>query len=808
MRKQASGKAIKKHMRNGGMNSFKFHLSPRMVPHIIKPEVQLVELSIEQFVSRGKKVKGDQAIETPVCKDKLTVAESEIIAKYFHPTSSNLGPSLIAFPHFQTFPSGVHKVMHSYRTGMLIDLMQHLQGLTFSRDGISFLEDEVASSKCLGVQTECEKKDEKDSLILDDIQGSKSPKQVTYSELSPIGTLRTKEKHSMPHFYETSPAAHAYLFGSDFVSVDALGNVLIVSLPSLPFEELSHSKSTIVSNTLVLNHMKQDSFHLKASDGNCNEITMQDKAVAEVTTSQTTYIKNGALRISSLCESGEQEEKMLDGFESILESPIVKRKLLNDGHIFSETLDVVEIKELSLLADEYNDDLRDTDLSPRLTNLVKSGVVPESPVNESGLLNNDERNEFLFQDLASPDKLRTEELTKSPNLGKMEGGSTDDGTTGRNVSVSPVNKETQTPLLKMKRSRGRTILSPVTEEPETSLTNVRNSSSSRDWHLSPGDKSENVEPVRKFKRLRKAVDHGKNRNPLSMNENIVVAGVKLARSSCDTSSIQNKQGKGKTKLMEDVRAFIDEEAEVSSEVEISDDEEDDQDHNSHDDSFIDDRINPTAASTQIASGGVDMMAIYRRSLLSQSPLVRQPDFSSIYSPDSAAPMTRTSESGSSSGKTLYSIQMPQIESEEQSASKNPAPVRINQEGITSETMPCATTDSIRENERSMENRKRKFSFYQSRSIPAINLEQQFSLQSEAAGIESCQQSEADKIETNGDALDDDQFYEYLDFDAVEEHAALLLKQKSEFTMHKQDITPGPKLQNLGVNDSPSFDLGI
>lgn len=31
MRKQANGKAVRKHMRNGGMHSFNFHSSPRMV---------------------------------------------------------------------------------------------------------------------------------------------------------------------------------------------------------------------------------------------------------------------------------------------------------------------------------------------------------------------------------------------------------------------------------------------------------------------------------------------------------------------------------------------------------------------------------------------------------------------------------------------------------------------------------------------------------------------------------------------------------------------------------------------------------
>lgn len=49
---------------------------------------------------------------------------------------------------------------------------------------------------------------------------------------------------------------------------------------------------------------------------------------------------------------------------------------------------------------------------------------------------------------------------------------------------------------------------------------------------------------------------------------------------------------------------------VSTEAEISSEEEDD-DNESYDDSFIDDRINPTAGGTQAESRRVDMMAIYR-----------------------------------------------------------------------------------------------------------------------------------------------------------------------------------------------------
>ncbi|KAK3036008.1 hypothetical protein RJ639_031181 [Escallonia herrerae] len=155
IRKQANSSAIKKHMRNGGMNSFNFHSSPRMIPHIFKPEVQFVELSIEQFVPRGKKVKDDQNIETPLYKDKLTDAEADLVMKYFPDTKENTWrPSLIAFPHFQAFPSRVHEVVHSFRTGMLIDTMQCLQGLSFSRDSKAFVfEDEAISDMCLRVET-------------------------------------------------------------------------------------------------------------------------------------------------------------------------------------------------------------------------------------------------------------------------------------------------------------------------------------------------------------------------------------------------------------------------------------------------------------------------------------------------------------------------------------------------------------------------------------------------------------------------------------------------------------------------------
>jgi len=78
----------------------------------------------------------DKPLQISASEDKLTVAEVDLLETYFQPTGENTSRlSLIAFPHFQTFPSRVHKVKHSCGTMVFIDMMQHLQGLVpFTRD--------------------------------------------------------------------------------------------------------------------------------------------------------------------------------------------------------------------------------------------------------------------------------------------------------------------------------------------------------------------------------------------------------------------------------------------------------------------------------------------------------------------------------------------------------------------------------------------------------------------------------------------------------------------------------------------------
>ncbi|XVF30050.1 hypothetical protein REPUB_Repub16aG0024000 [Reevesia pubescens] len=305
----------------------------------------------------------------------------------------------------------------------------------------------------------------------------------------------------------------------------------------------------------------------------------------------------------------------------------------------------------------------------------------------AGLLKQEIRNEPLITDLALPPKLCTELLLRFSSPVENERGLMANSPCGREVSVM---KDEMMPLFKMNpvSTTGCSPAPPLVMEIETPSAHLTNSSGSKSWHLSSGEKVKTVKHARMFKRLRKVGDCGKGRSSKSMKENSFVSIANGAKSFSGASPIRTKSGRGKKKPENDVRMFIDEEAEVSTEAEISSEEEAD-DNESYDDSFIDDRINPTAGGTQTESGRVDMMAIYRRSLLTQSPMVRQPI--SAFSPDCVASTSKDNGSGCSSGKTLPSLQIPQPESENQAAMKNARSFQI-EERISSVSMPCRTND--------------------------------------------------------------------------------------------------------------------
>jgi Fanconi anemia group M protein len=69
------------------------------------------------------------------------VEDDQLIARYFSACKEDIWkPSLVAFPSFQVSPCDIYKVPHSFRTtDMLIDAMQRLQDLSFSRTKVDLL---------------------------------------------------------------------------------------------------------------------------------------------------------------------------------------------------------------------------------------------------------------------------------------------------------------------------------------------------------------------------------------------------------------------------------------------------------------------------------------------------------------------------------------------------------------------------------------------------------------------------------------------------------------------------------------------
>lgn len=213
-------------------------------------------------------------------------------------------------------------------------------------------------------------------MTWDNPPSTKSQEKVVDSEESPIQTLRPDNEHSMLDLNKLCRPAHSYLFGSDYVSVDSLGKVLIMSVPLFPSEEAAHSKGQ--------SSLNQNSCCWKTPGQKDKELTTPHKSSMDLTTSETQYKMNATLAISRSSNSISQQEKTLDLMETIPEAPILKRNLPNEEDCASKSLDVLGIKASSLQADEFNNNFKDSELSPRLTNMIQSGIVPESPINDNG----------------------------------------------------------------------------------------------------------------------------------------------------------------------------------------------------------------------------------------------------------------------------------------------------------------------------------------------------------------------------------------------------------------------------------------
>lgn len=433
--------------------------------------------------------------------------------------------------------------------------------------------------------------------------------------------------------------------------------------------------------------------------------------------------------------------------------------------------------EIMISSDEDDEDL---ELSPRLTNFIKSGVVPDSPVYDQGVAN-----EANIEDhLNRPPTRLSNELAEEPS------------TPEKKIHITCTASEFRTPEKEKDLANGTECfaVSPMPEEWRTPLANITNASSSasKDWRLSSGEKSETLRQPRKLKRLRRLGDCSsavKENNP-------GIAKTDHVRSR--SLGERNIRGKKKIRADNNARIFIDAEAEVSSESEMSVDEKEDLTGDSVEDSFIDDGTMPTA-NTQAECAKVDMMAVYRRSLLSQSPLptrFRDVAAASSPSPYSSGLLKTINESRSDSDKSLSSLRTPQT---------------TNNESNKEDTM--AATGDFSVAQISTDSRKRKFSLCNSANVPVINLENKFEAHAQATEKESHEGLRSNVgasqyKEEDDDDDDDDAFYATLDFDAMEAQATLLLSKQRSETKTKEDAPVKPHMGNQRTDDGPSFDLGL
>ncbi|KAG0499747.1 hypothetical protein HPP92_004438 [Vanilla planifolia] len=783
-------------MHNGGIKSFNFHSSPRMVPHTCKPEVRFVEFSIEKFVPYGKKSK-NAAMDQSTFSRNLTNDEQKCIDKYFH-SSSDVSwiPSLIAFPSFQALPSLVSTVRHSFRTKMFVDAMQRLQAVS-----PSMVKAEIASRPYNECGTSQDKIGQGSAFHLSIDGASDSSFQVSSDQILEFNPSLHRQHNDVP-----KPKPHCFLFSEGSTTINSFGSVSISYVPVL--QHKGHKGREVVSqayNVLATAgpiHVYTSGFSPKAS----SKLTMKMKDAISEASGALKPVDNIGCPQSNVCAYA------------------VKNVLENGKHASQTNSDKLNQKVLEYSTKEINDDMQcfpaspvdkssnteiEIELNSRVTHLIEHGIVPETPMlNTDNYSPLDEKKAFSsFSWFGEKDgralsqmhvnKLSVDESRSQPDV------------LGVNACKSNLRRQIDTSLNVLYEKGMETLKSTIDEgkndqiariEHETDLTPLAKASSQTsgvDWKPNSGGASNSVFQVTKYKRLCKYVNEV-GKLPASFAEGRIEL---IETAFASTMSIQDTKKRRKDgrneKAMQDVDAFFEEEAEVSEDAPFSEDEVIDEKSDQYDDSFIDDRPNLTEVSTTAESSGNDMMAFYRRSLLSQSPIVVPGKLTAT----SHESFSSEAAESCSPGKEKNNTVNPQDGS--CSISRLDGSNSLIGYRRSGNTALSVEPDNYKERcSARIESRKRKLIF---RLPPADTIEEnsQPRCETQKANVEHAspnRQLGLSKLDTNHSC--DDDFYQSLDLDEVEAQAAKLLRYRSESLMSKSQATA----QTDGA--SPSFDLGI
>ncbi|KAH7681034.1 RNA helicase protein [Dioscorea alata] len=812
LKKQASSKTVRKHMHNGGIKSFDFHSSPRMIPHICKPQVQFVELAIEQFIPRGRKLKDGSSCQSPIVK-KISDGESALLNRYFHPSKKETWrPSLISFPHFQAFPSGVFKVPHAFKTtAMLIDAMQRLQGPSVSKA-------KQAEISFYSPEDDTFEHDEREELA--DVHCAVSDSLTTLADAknpdvgkSCDGASPTEKEIYLPDSPVKKYSGHCFLSGEQFLAVSTSGIVSVLSVPVLPPKGfLVSNLITTVGNKDFMNMVEKDAgAFARLTVKSEPSLHARDAVAIEVSTEQRSVVNRATL--------ASQFSVPIDQGNGVARTTLPQWGLADSKTDVSGMPCDPENDMPSPPAAESRDTC--TDLSPRLSHYIEEGIVPESPIVEqiqSHKVDDVICNKHGDGGYGSPSKYPPSDV-KMQTIVEIE-------LEGKEAG-SPVDVEIHTPLANpmnyssseewQLNSGGvsKSLLRAPTVDVEihTPLANPMNNSSSEEWQLNSGGVSKSLLQAPKYRRLRK---HGEvfRRPPCNiLNETSTSTAPSNHRHSMDIKFDQIDRRKGK-RSKNHANYLIDEEAEVSQDAEVSEDEEDgDKDDeyedsdkdDEYEDSFIDDKTNPTP--TQAEHSG-DMLAFYRRSLLTQSPF----GVTTSLVPPHGSVSPRTIESGSSSVKTMANVlETPQdsLRSANQSTGLNSVTCPSDSKRVLQISPHIEAGNSLRDTSDKVGSRKRKLTFQHAGSSPAAHLQHATSHPEHIT--ESSNHYQAGNTSNGNESCDDD-FYKSVDLDAIEEQATKLLRYKAEVSISQTQMAMGNQLVNTEntriISTPPTFDLGI
>lgn len=196
-------------------------------------------------------------------------------------------------------------------------------------------------------------------------ENDKDPAKTTVEVINSVKEFTGKNSHT-----------HLSLFDSELVTVDDLGNVLVSPVPRLSAKEAPESKCVGADLMAMMKLPKEDACDRMDSNDLIHEKTMKFKGVFDDLGERM----EENVQASRLCNMDEWQEEVFQS-DRVLQTPVckVKSKDSRTAEDPEAILDDTDIKKLS------NDSEDVAALSPRLTNFILSGVVPESPLNSPGL---------------------------------------------------------------------------------------------------------------------------------------------------------------------------------------------------------------------------------------------------------------------------------------------------------------------------------------------------------------------------------------------------------------------------------------